>query len=300
MMNKSFIIFLMCFLTFVKVGFAERALQKENVIFSRYTGTNWQIWVKDLNNGEEKQLTYSPIDKRAPQCISGGKRIVYRTANSELVLFDIETQQEEKLLKKFGTIMDQHLSKDGKRIVFARLRSDLMDDSDIWVSSIAGDNVRSLTNDSGLQYNPVFLADKNRIAFVSRADDAAKAHNIWVIDGNGENKKQLTESTAYDVMPDFSPDGKHMVFSSNRAGNYDIWLLNLGTNEIKQLTTFNGLDISAVFSSDGQDIAFVSTRGESKQVWVMDKDGKGLTQITSTEDSCQDPSWCKGANNDSQ
>lgn len=265
----------------------------EIILFSRYTDTNWQIWMRNLDTNQEYRLTNSAIDKRAPQCGPDEKQIIYRTANSELISFDIETGKENKLLEKFGIIMDQKISKDRKKITFARLRPDLMDDSDVWISDLNGEEATCLTNNIGLQYNPVWSPDASHIAFVSRAEDNALAHNIWIIEREGKNKRQLTQGKYFDLLPDFSPDGKWIVFSSNRAGNYDIWLLNLDNGALKQITQSSGLDTAPVFSPDGNRIVFVASRSNTNQVWAMDNEGANQVQVTFGQAPCQDPCWCK-------
>jgi len=270
---------------------AEDELKKVDVIaFSRYTGSNWQIWVKNLDTKEERRLTFSPTDKRNPQWAAGSKKVFYRTANSEIFMFDIEKKIEKRILHRFGTIMDQTLSKDGKRITFARLRPDLMDDSDIWVSDLSGKSARCLTNEVGLQYCPAFSPDANQIAFVSSNKEGGQT--VHIMDSDGKNRRGLTRGKFFDVLPSFSPDAKYILFSSNRGGNYDIWQVEVANGRLKQLTKSPGIDTSPVFSTDGKKIAFVSSRSGTMQIWSMNKDGKNVSMITQDNKApSQDPTW---------
>ncbi len=269
---------------------AEDDTKVDVIAFSRYTITNWQIWVKNLDTGKEHQLTYSPVDKRSPQWQVAGKNIFYRTANSEIYIFDIKNKTERRLLQRFGAIMDQRCSKDEQKITFARLRPDLMDDSDIWISDLSGENARCLTNELGLQYCPVFSPDAKHIAFVSSNKEGGQT--IYIMDSGGKNKRELTRGRFFDVSPSFSPDGRYILFSSNRSGDYDIWQVEVATGKIKQLTDSSGIDTSAVFSPDGENIAFVSSRSGTMQIWSMDKDGDNVSMITQdNKTSSQDPAW---------
>lgn len=283
------------FLTTITLGvFLPVHAQEDPVIntllFSRYTQANWQLWAKDMDTAEERRLTISPVDKRSPQMGPDGKTIFYRTANSEIFILDLKTNTEKRVLNKLGTIMDQRWSGDGKRVAFARLRSEVMDDSDIWISDLSGRQVQCLTNQTGLQYSPVFSPDGNMIAFISVNQEGG--HTLHLMDRDGDKVRPLAEGTFYDVSPCFSPDGEHLVFASNRSGDYEIWKTAVRTNEFERLTNAAGIDTAPAYSPDGHRIAFVSSRSGSMQIWVMDENGGGVVQITDREEApCQDPAW---------
>src|SRR3989338_350437 len=191
--------------------------------------------------------------------------------------------------------MDQKWSSTGAKIAFARLRSDPLDDSEIWISDIDGAQAVVLTNDAGLQYNPVFSPYAKSIVFVSQSARTG-GHNLWMMDDKGEHKKQLTRADGiYDLLPDVSPDGQSIVFSSNRNGNFDIWLFDIKSGALRPLTIYEGLDTSPAFSPDGKKIVFTSTRGEGKQIWLMDSAGNNLSQLTLTQSPSQEPAWCDAA-----
>ena len=276
-------------------GISALVLAEENVntnviVFSRHTGPNWQIWVKNLDTKQEVQLTYSPVDKKNPQWVVENKNVFYRTANSEIYLLDIETKSEKKILHRFGAIMDQRCSKNGQTIVFSRLRPDLMDDSDIWISDLSGENARCLTHEVGLQYCPVFSPDAGQIAFVSSNKEGGQT--IYIMNSDGQSKRELTKGNFFDVSPSFSPDGKYIAFSSNRNGTYDIWQVDVATGGLKQLTNSLGIDTSPVFSPNGENIAFVSSRSGAMQIWSMDKNGQNVSMVTQDDKApSQDPAW---------
>jgi TolB protein len=117
------------------------------------------------------------------------------------------------------------------------------------------------------------------------------ASGLWVMDKDGRNKKRLTqEAQAYDTLPAYSPDGRHIVFVSNRAGNFDIWIMDTESAISKQLTVSPDLDTKPAFSPDGHTIVFTSTRSGALQLWIMDSDGSHQKQLTDVGE-CQDASW---------
>ena len=287
------ILLVVLFLAIGVNAFSQSVSKKEVLLFSRYSGENWQVWLKDLSSNHEYQLTVTSQDKKNIQCLSGGKKMFYRTANSEVYSFDPVTGEEERVLLKFGFILDQRISPDGKRIVFSRRRIDLPDDSDIWVSDINGIKAKFLTDDPRLQYFPVWSPDGTRIAYVSDGDLQTGGQAVWIMNADGKNKKRLTAGKGYlDVSPEFSSDGKELIYSSDRGGDYELWFLSLSDGKETQLTSSPGLDSGAVVSDDGKRIAFFSTRSGTSQIWIMDKNGKNVAQATSGKNPAADPCWC--------
>ncbi len=266
----------------------------DHIVYSQLTGNFWQIWKMDLQTKQARQLTDSPVDKRDPRCSPDGTQLLCRTANAELFLLNLKDpdQPARQVLADLGTIMDEKWSRDGKYILFTRMRSDLMDDSDVWLVDADGKNLREITQDALLQYHPVFLNDQE-IIYVSQ-DVKTAGHNLWRKNiADHERGIQLTQGHFYDLLPDVSMGGQGIVFSSNRSGSFDIWSFDPAQNSLRQLTKDQGLETSPVFSLDGQEILFISTASGSKQIWLMKADGSGQVQITDNTAPRQEPSFCR-------
>ncbi|MBF0480008.1 MAG: PD40 domain-containing protein [Candidatus Omnitrophica bacterium] len=269
-----------------------KAWAEQSILFSKYTNGYWQIWSKDLNAGLEQQLTSSQMDKHSPQYFAKENKIIFRNANSELFTFDLLNKKEQQILEKFGFIMDQNVSRDGKYMVFARLRNDVLDVSDIWMTDVSKEDAKCLTNESAVEFNPVFSADSKKIVFVSSYKQG-KGLSLWIMNIDGTDKQRITNDSSFYVLPSFSPDGKIIIFSSNRTGNYEIGRIDLATKEQKDLTKNNVIDTNASFSSDGKKILFASMQSGTMQVWMMDQDGQNKTQLTSGQGMIRDPAWFK-------
>jgi TolB protein len=81
----------------------------------------------------------------------------------------------------------------------------------------------------------------------------------------------------------WSPDGSTLVFTGQRAGNFDIYSISVNGGEEKRLTTAAGLDDGPEYSSDGGWIYFNSERTGHMQIWRMHSDGSGQEQVISDE-----------------
>src|SRR4051812_18283229 len=77
--------------------------------------------------------------------------------------------------------------------------------------------------------NPAYSRD-GRLAVSVQGD-------VWVVSKSGDWTR-ITSGGAWDREPAWSPDGQSIVFSSDRAGNFDLWSVSAGGGaEPKQLTT---------------------------------------------------------------
>ena len=265
----------------------------EEIVYSQLTGDYWQIWSMNLTTKKATQLTTTPFDKRDPQCNSEGTQLIYRSANAELFILD-HTQKDypsKQILKNAGAIMSFQWSKDGQKLLFSRLRSDIQDDSDIWLADLVTEKLEEVTRAPLIQYYPQFYMSDS-LLFVGRSN-LVEGQNLWQkkIHQSDEWIK-LTFGTFYDLLPDVAPDEKTVVFSSNRAESFDIWKLNMFDRHLTRLTSDAGLETSPSFSLDGKVILYVSSASGSKQIWTMTADGENQIQISDNATSRQEPSWC--------
>src|SRR5262249_40143434 len=95
--------------------------------------------------------------------------------------------------------------------------------------------------------NPAYARD-GRLAVSVRGD-------LWVVSTKGEWTR-VTSGAAWDREPAWTPDGSALVFSSDRAGNFDLWRVGVGssgaTGEPQQLTTSALPDGEPAVARDGQ------------------------------------------------
>lgn len=100
-----------------------------------------------------------------------------------------------------------------------------------------------------------------------------------------EETVQITFGPKKDVDPVVSPDGKHLAFSSERAGNYDIYLLTFGQSGFQQLTQSKEDDRHPCWSKDNKLIYFNSKRTGNGDLYQMEAaGGSGYLQLSDRED----------------
>lgn len=112
-------------------------------------------------------------------------------------------------------LSDPQVSPDGKFIAFVVTEMDMNQNgsnSDVWVVSISGGNLKRLTSSPKADFNPRWSPDGRRIAFISTR---AGSPQIWMIDPHGGEAYQLSRISTGASGIIWSPTGKHLAFSSS-------------------------------------------------------------------------------------
>ncbi|MCG8696496.1 MAG: hypothetical protein MI922_00465, partial [Bacteroidales bacterium] len=266
----------------------QQPVKEHNIAFSRLTEDHWQIWTMPIDGNGARQVTESAIDKRYPLWIAGSSDIVFRDNNNRFYRVNVDEGDETQIFDFFGLIDSYALAPDGEHVMFVRLRREIKDSGDLWVSTLEGKEERIITRDKGLQHEPDWSTDNERIAYVS--SHGYRTAELYVVDVDGKNKVRLTNNNARETLPVFSPDGSTLCYASDESGNYEIWTMHVGSKERKQLTDSLSMDTRPYWSPDGEQIVFVSNRSGSLQLWIMNADGSEPRQLTEGPPS-MDPAW---------
>ena len=115
--------------------------------------------------------------------------------------------------------------------------------------------------------NPAYARD-GRLAVSVRGD-------LWVVSKQGEWKR-LTSGAAWDREPAWTPDGSAIVFSSDRAGNFDMWRVATpaggAAGEPERVTNSFLHESEPAVASDGR-IFFVRGRLGAAALWLRSANG---------------------------
>ncbi len=109
--------------------------------------------------------------------------------------------------------VDPQISPDGKRIVYVRQFSDLMNDkheSNLWMISADGSENRALTNGNYSDSSPRWSPDGTRVAYISDRDGKPQIYVRWMDNGQTAELTDLENGPSELV---WSPDGKLISFS---------------------------------------------------------------------------------------
>lgn len=130
--------------------------------------------------------------------------------------------------------------------------------------------------------NPAYAPD-GRLAIAVRGD-------LWVQPAPGAESRwvRVTSGLAWDREPAWTPDGSALVFSSDRAGDFDLWRIGVdargaASGEPERLTETRHDDGEPAVARDGR-IVFVRGRGNGARIHVRAGDGR-VTRLTSERDA---------------
>ena len=141
----------------------------------------------------------------------------------------------------------------------------------------AGGRATGTVGADGYYFDTSLSADGHWIA-VTRADQPSGPGDVWLIDADSGTPTRLTNDRADDNTPVWSPDGKHIVFRSNRKGQFDLYRRASAGAATDELLFESPDDKSPTsFSADGKLLFFnrrvsPALRGD---IWAMRMDGTG-------------------------
>lgn len=110
--------------------------------------------------------------------------------------------------------------------------------------------------------------------------------DIYVMPISGGEARAIASGVAWDMQPKWSPDGRHIAFTSDRAGGDNIWIMDADGSNPTQVSkeTFRLLN-QPEWTPDGQFIVarkhFTSARSlGAGELWMYHRTGGGGVQMT--------------------
>ena len=180
--------------------------QEAWAIFGCYTGFDW-----------------TPDDRHIIIWAKGKiHRINVQERNSSIVPFEVEAvhrlaetirYQQEVAPDKFTarSIRQAVTAPDGRYLVFNAV-------GHLWKKDLPDGQVRRLTDDRHMEFEPAFSPDGSRIAYVTWEDEAMGA--IYQMDLRSGQRSKLTTKKGIYRTPSYSPDGQTIVFRKERGNGH--------------------------------------------------------------------------------
>lgn len=111
----------------------------------------------------------------------------------------------------------------------------------------------SLAQDTGWLRYPSISPDGSTIVFTYKGD-------IYRVPATGGRATALTIHEAHDYQAVWTPDSKHIVFASDRYGNFDLYVMPITGGEPRRLTFHSANEVPFSVSPDGKNVLFGTHR----------------------------------------
>ena len=243
------------------------------------------LYVIDVDGGNERRLTRTPEEEARPGWSRDGKRIWFAVTNDATSrAYTINPDGTNlTLLGSFpGRVATP--SPDGTRVLYSQGTWTAVK---LLVSNLDGTGSKALTDGTTVVWRAQWSPDGNSIAFTSR--DATGQLHISLMKADGSSRRELTRLTAREGRPQgasWSPDGKQLAMQVNasdlKAHTSSIWIVDVASGEAHEIAAHRDayLDELPSWFPDGRRIAFQSDRSGGMEIWTMNSDGSAPGQLT--------------------
>jgi TolB protein len=188
---------------------------------------------------------------------------------SDIELMDVETGVRRSIYRAEDSLQAPNWTPDGRHLIYnhngGMFSFDLVTGEPAPIST--GSQVHC-NNDHTLSFDGSMLGISS--------GSPSMVYTVPI--GGGEPTRITPTGPSY--LHSWSPDGKFLLFTGQRADNFDIYKVPSAGGPEVRLTTAKGLNDGSEFTPDGSTIFFNSDRSGKMQVWRMNADGSGQAQVT--------------------
>src|SRR6266481_7453460 len=173
-----------------------------------------EIYTSWLDGAALDQVTNNPTINLFPSFDRDAHHLLYlsyKTMSPALYLVDLGGSVESRIDVPLGMPVGGAMTPDG-RIVGAFSKGGR---TNLFLLDASGNELRRLTDTSGINVNPSICTKGKRLAFTS---DRSGNPQIYVMDLDGTGAKRVTYSGDYNTAPALSPDCKRIVYESRSGG----------------------------------------------------------------------------------
>ena len=204
-----------------------------SIAYTSYRSGVPDILISNIYAGTMEQPSKGSGQNWLPVFSPDGKRIAFtsnRDGNPELYVMNRDGSDVRRLTNNAEIDTSPTFSPSGTQIAFASGRSGT---PQIYVIGVDGAGMRRISQESYADRPTWSPAPYNEIAFTARTGPGfdIKILNI----GTGETR-QITFGEGTNESPAWAPNGRHLAFSSTRAGRLQIFTVDRDGRNLRQIT----------------------------------------------------------------
>ena len=215
-------------------GFPAWSPDARAIAFTSWRRGQPQVFVSHIYEGTLDEVTKGPGENWLPAWSPDGTRIAFastRDGNSEIYVANRDGSNVRRLTNNPAIDITPTWSPNGNEIAFT---SDRSGSPQIYMVAADGlGSVQRLTNESYCDRPTWSPPPFNEIAFAVRT---GPGFDIKIIDVNNRQTRQLTFGEGTNESPAFAPNGRHLAFTSTRAGKSQIFVIARDGRDLKQIT----------------------------------------------------------------
>lgn len=158
------------------------------------------------------------------------------------------------------------------------------DNMGIFMRAVRG--VDEVQLSEGDDFSPRFSPDGRKLAFSRvQGDGSSDIYTLIVDDGDGESSEPVNVSRERgdEVQFEWSPNGRHIVYLSDRDGNFEIYAIDLDKDETVRLTQNRVQDVNVRWSRDGGHLLFASDADGDFDLFSMEFASRVQRKALSTD-----------------
>jgi len=204
-----------------------------SIAYASYRRIQPQIFISNIYQGTLEELTKPPGQNFTPVWSPDGTRIAFassRDNNFEIYVVNRDGSNLRRLTNNPGADITPTWSPTGTQIAFT---SDRTGSPQIYVVGTDGLGLRQITHESKADRATWSPAPYNEIAY---AASTGPGNDIKVLELATGVVKQLTFGEGTNESPCFSPNGRHIAFSSTRAGKLQVFTMARDGKDLRQVT----------------------------------------------------------------
>jgi TolB protein len=205
------------------------------IAYTSYRTGFQDIIVSYISEGRFSNPTAGTSEKQnfLPAWSPDGSRLAFtsnRDGNSEIYVINRDGSGLRRLTNHPNIDVTPTWSPTGKQIAFT---SDRTGSPQIWVMNDDGSEPHKITNESKCDRPTWSISPNNEIAYASQT---GAGYDIRIYDVATGVSRTITDGIGSNESPAFSPNGRHLAFTSTRAGKAQIFVIDRDGKNLQQIT----------------------------------------------------------------